>query len=264
MAGEGKNRRPESANFRIWPGVTLIAVCAFLLFFAVYAVAYRIHLIPLPDYLESILGGEAVQAESGETEGIAALMPEQETENGIYFDPSEEDPYAIWQTLQTPEQYRQRMRITRSRSGRRESFTADVYVQEEFWKLICYEEDTSALYVCDGTDLYRENSLIPEGETVPAGGYTPANLLGIPNLADLQQTEADVQFSAASKMLRAAYVLENGTECVCQIALDTGLLMEMQMLQNGETILIMYTELFDLAPEELAQKNFFTIPKTEE
>ena len=53
MAHEGKRRKPDTTGFRIWPGVTLIAVCGFLVFFAVYIIAYRAGLIPLPDYVEA-------------------------------------------------------------------------------------------------------------------------------------------------------------------------------------------------------------------
>ena len=99
---------------------------------------------------------------------------------------------------------------------------------------------------------------------MPVGKFTPANLLGLPTLADLQQADAEVQTYASDKVLLVSYEMAEGVDCICRVGLDSGLLMEMQILRDGETLFMMYTELFDLAPEEFLQNDFFTIPKTEE
>ena len=267
MAAEGKNRRPESANFRIWPGVVLIAVCAFLLFLAVYVVAYRANLIPLPEYLKGLFdhNGSEQTAVAGETELQEALMPEMETENGVYYFPAGEDPQSLLQALQTPQQYRHRIRITRTRDSVREISTAEIYVQEDCWKLtVTPEKGTAEVYLCSGSELYRKNNMLPEGATMAAGKFTPANLLGLPTLSDLKQAEADVQIREEDKILLVSYEMADGMNCVCRVGLDSGLLIEVQLMRDGETLLVMYTELFDLAPEEFLQNDFFSIPKTEE
>jgi len=267
MAAEGKNRRPESANFRIWPGVVLIAVCAFLLFLTVYVVAYRANLIPLPEYLKGLFDhtGSEQTAEVGETELYEALMPEGESEQGIYYSPGGEDPMQILQALQPPKQYRHRIRITRMPEDDREVLAAEIYVQEDRWKLtVTPENGTAELYLCSGSELYRKNSMLPDGDTGAVGKFTPANLLGLPTLADLHQAEADVQIDADDKILLVAYTTAEGLHYVCRVGLDSGLLMEAQLQRDGKTLYVMYTELFDLAPEEFYRKDFFTIPKTEE
>lgn len=266
MASEGKNRRPESANFRIWPGVLLIAVCAFLLFLAVYVVAYRANLIPLPEYLKGVFEQNSSEqtADSGETELYEVLMPEMESENGVYYNPAGEKPEAILLALQTPEAYRHRIRITRSAGDIREVSTAEIYVQNDCWKLtVTPEKGTAAVYLCSGTELYRKNSMLPQGDIVPAGAFTPANLLGLPTLTELQEKEADVKIDTADKILLISYTTSAGVEWICRVGLDSGLLMEAQALRNGEMLFMMYTELFDLAPEEFLQNDFFTIPRTE-
>ena len=267
MASEGKNRRPESANFRIWPGVVLIASCAFLVFLTVYVIAYRDNLIPLPEYMKGLFAhtGSEQTAQPGGTELYEALMPVVETEHGGYYNPAGEDPVRILQALRTPEQYRQRVRITRMREDTREVLAAEIFVQKECWKLtVTPEKGAAELYLCSGTDLYRKNSMMPGGDTMPAGGFTPANLLGLPTLADLQQAETDVEMHAEDKILLVSYEAADGVRYICRVALDTGLLMEVQLERDGEPMFMMYTELFDLAPEEFLQNDFFTIPKTED
>lgn len=267
MAADGKNRRPESANLRIWPGVLLIASCAFLLFFSVYAVAYRIHLIPLPEYLSRLLerNGEEQTSEPGETDILEALLPVGETVEGIYYAPAQEEADGILAAMRKPEQYHQRMQITRTTGGTRESTSADLYVQEDCWKLSTATNDTGELYLCDGENLYRENGLFPEGITMPEGNFTPENLLGLPALAMVQQHDSvETELFTSDKYLRVTYRTEEGLEYICRFGLDSGLLVEVQILREQETVLMMYTEFFDLAPAELERNDFFTLPKTEE
>ena len=73
-----------------------------------------------------------------------------------------------------------------------------------------------------------------------------------------------MKIDTADKILLISYTTSAGVEWICRVGLDSGLLMEAQALRNGEMLFMMYTELFDLAPEEFLQNDFFTIPRTEE
>ena len=266
MAAEGKNRRPESANFRIWPGVTLIAVCGFLLFLTVYAVAYRSNLIPLPEYLKGLLAQEYAEETAAEirTEETGTLLPSRAEAEKIYYDPAAQDPKKLLADLRAPEKYYQRIRLSYLYEKRSEEIAADIYGYGDAWKLTQYSKngEKEQSYICDGGQLYRDtgNPMLP-AEVLPVGGFTPQNLLGLPALSVLQTAEsALITFLPDEKILHVTYEPEENVRCICRIALDTGLITDVQLQRNEQTVMIMYTERFDLAPADIGQAGFFTIP----
>ncbi len=243
--------RPENTNFRIWPGVTVITVCASLVFIFVYVVAYRVHLIPLPSLLQNLLdtGGEKqVEAADIPAEG---RMPAQETLTGTYYAPETVDPYEMLAAMQVPSVYHQRMRITYADA---EKQMVDLYRQGDAWKLIVEDPSGTSLYQWNGAVLYRENARYPDGITTTAGSFTPENLLGLPTLTMVQSwAPSTVEMSTEDKVLRVRYAVATATdaeqEWVCRISLDASLVTEVQLYRNGEVVMAMYTEYFDLAPD---------------
>lgn len=243
--------RPENTNFRIWPGVTVITVCASLVFILVYVVAYRVHLIPLPSLLQDLLdtGGEKqVEIADIPEEG---RMPAQETLTSTYYAPETVDPYGMLASMQVPSVYHQRMRITYADA---EKQMVDLYRQGEAWKLIVEGQSGTSLYLWNGKVLYRESARYPDGITTTVGALTPENLLGLPTLATVQSWGAadatsTVEMSAEDKVLRVRNVVDAEREWVCRISLDASLVTEVQLYRNGEVVMAMYTEYFDLAPD---------------
>ena len=265
MATDGKQKRPESVNFRIWPGVTLIAVCGFLLFLTVYVVSYRSNLIPLPEYLQALLAADEQEetiADSRTEEAEALISPPAE-EKKVYYDPAMEDPRLLLASLQSPEQYYQRMRISYMYDSRTEDMVVDLYVLGSSWKLQSMDSEGSPvdLYICDGEKLYHGGkSALSEKAVTPVGEFTPQNLLGLPDLSRLQAEDtADIAFDAEDKNLHITYGTED-LRCECRIALDTGLITDIQLQREGQTVLFMYTELFDMSPAAVRQTGLFTIP----
>lgn len=246
MAQTHRNDRPENTSFRIWPGVAVITACASLLFVIVYVVAYRAHLIPLPGLLQRLLeqGGEN-QMVAGENISQDAYMPVQESLAVTYYAPEDEDPAALLAAMHTPTVYHQRMRITRGTA----TDTVDLYRQEDCWKLIVENKSGTLLYLWDGAVLYRENPLYPEGIETVLGDNTPESLLGLPALSLLQSGDGTVTMQPENKALRVQYPVEDGLEWSCRVTLDAALVTEAQLTRDGEAVLVMYTEYFDLAPE---------------
>lgn len=244
-----KNDRPENTSFRIWPGVVVITVCASLLFIAVYVVAYQAHLIPLPGFLQWGKSGEK-QVVAGENVTDDMYMPVQESSEVTYYTPEEEEPATLLSAMHIPDVYHQRMRITRGTV----TDSVDLYRQDDCWKLIVENKSGTSLYLWDGEVLYRENSLYPEGIETVRGEYTPESLLGLPTLSTIQSWDGTVTMLSENKALRVQYTLEDGSEWVCRVALDAALVTEVQFTHEGETILAMYTEYFDLAPETWSTK----------
>lgn len=246
LAQENKNSRPENTSFRIWPGVTVITACASLLFIVVYVVAYQVHLIPLPGFMQKLLGkGGENPVVAGENVLDDNTMPVQESLAVTYYTPEEEDPAILLAALHAPEVYHQRMRITRGNG----TDTVDLYWQNGCWKLIVENQSGTSLYVWDGAVLYRENALYPEGIETVLGDNTPESLLGLPTLSTIQSWEGVVTMLPENKALRVQYTLEDGSEWSCRVALDAALVTEAQLYREGEAVLTMYTEYFDLAPE---------------
>ncbi|MBR4960043.1 MAG: hypothetical protein IKY52_04020 [Clostridia bacterium] len=267
MASEEKHRKPESSGYRIWPGVTLIAVCAFLVFVTVYFIAYKTNLIPLPEYLEVLLEKNTPAEETTETRSDAAdaLFTPPETEIRDIFDPGARDAYEWLVSLTSPEPYYQRMQIVYQQGDVQENVIVDLYRQEDAWKLIWTDRKsgTVRLYLCDGENLYRENvSAVTETSMTGIGSFTPENILGLLSLTELQTWEnIAVSFTSDEKYLQFACQTEEGLQYAGMIALDTGLLTEMRLLREEEILLTMYTERFEIAPAQLRQTDFFTIPE---
>jgi len=266
MAHEGKRRKPDTTGFRIWPGVTLIAVCGFLVFFAVYIIAYRAGLIPLPDYVEVLLNREAETGETAETQSVItdSLLPPQETDYREIFSPADTEP-DVWFASQTaPTEYHQRMRIIYQQEEQKEEVSAELYRKDACWKLTVQEKGAEEpdLYLCDGTSLYRENPLFPDGILTGIGSFTPEGILGLPDIAALQQKE-DIAVSFVDRGIHLQFFcsLEDNVQCAGLIAVDTGLITEVQLRQNGQVLLVMYTDLYDISPADIRQNDFFTIPE---
>lgn len=242
---DGEN--PENTGFRIWPGVTVITVCASLVFIIVYVVAYRVHLIPLPGILQSLLSKGSEKQVVVENVAEEGYMPSQETFSATYYAPEESDPFSVLVAMQVPEIYHQHMRIT---IGDAEKKTVDLYRQGGSWKLIVEDEGGVWLYLWNGDVFYRQNPLYPDGITTTLGTFTPENLLGLPDLAILQSLEsASVEIVTADKVLRVRYSTDAELEWVCKVSLDAALVTEAQLLRDGQVVMAMYTEYFDLAPE---------------
>lgn len=251
LAQGNRNSRPENTSFRIWPGVVVITVFASLLFLVVYAVAYQVHLIPLPGFLQEFFGnGDENQVVAEENALDDNTMPMQETLTVAYYIPEEEDPDTLLAALHSSETYHHRMRITR---GNRTD-TVDLYRQNGCWKLIVENKSGTSLYLWDGEVLYRENSLYPEGIETVLGDNTPESLLGLPTLSTIQSWNGTVTMLSENKALRVQHTAEDGSEWVCRVALDVALVTEIQLTREGETVLAMYTEYFDLAPESWSTK----------
>ncbi len=267
MANEGKHRRPESSGFRIWPGVTLIAICAFLVFLSVYLIAYKTNLIPLPEYVEAFLQNKTQTEETAENrnDGMATLMPQPETEIREIFDPAAEDPAGLLESLNIPKQYYQRMQIVYQQDNLREETVVELYRKDSCWKLIKQrrKDDKMQLYLCDGEKLYRENPFVLADTAVTAAGsFTPENILGIPTLTTLQDWEGlMVSLLEDAKNLQFSCQTEDGLQYMGVIALDTGLLTELRVRKDDTVVLTMYTERFDMAPAGIQQTDFFTIPE---
>ena len=267
MANEEKNRRPEAAGYRIWPGVTLIAVCAFLVFLTIYFIAYKTNLIPLPEYLEVLLQANTRTEETAEVRQEAAevLLPPPETEQRDIFDPGDKEASAWLASLQPSEQYYHRMRIQYQQGDRTEEITAELYRQGTAWKLIRTDQkrEEVRLYLCDGENLYRDGiSSMTDTAVTKVGSFTPENILGIPSLKELQSWEnMTVSFPSDEKYLQFSCDTEAGLQYAGMIALDTGLLIEMRVLQENAVIVTMYTEQFDMVPAQFRQTDFFTIPE---
>lgn len=238
---------PENTSFRIWPGVTVITVCASLVFILVYVVAYQVHLIPLPGFLQSLLEkGSEKQVVVGEDVSEEGRMPPLETREGVYYAPGEE-PKVVLAAMQVPEVYHQRMRITVAGNEKK---TVDLYRQGETWKLVVEDVSGTWLYLWNGEVLYRQNPLYTDGITTPLGDLTPENLLGLPDLMTVQGWEsASIEMSTGDKVLRVRYSIDTAREWVCKVSLDASLVTEAQLLRDGEVVMTMYTEYFDLAPE---------------
>ena len=119
------------------------------------------------------------------------------------------------------------------------------------------------MYLCDGENLYRDSiSSVTEASVTKVGSFTPENILGLLSLADLQsRTDISVSFTSDEKYLQFSCSTEEGLQYAGMIALDMGLLTEMRLLRGDAVILTMYTEEFDIAPVQLRQKDFFTIPE---
>lgn len=245
--------RPENTKFRMAPGVAVITVCASLIFILVYVVAFQANLIPLPGFLQTLFYKGTDRQIVVENVPEDALMPVQETRTSTYYAPEEEDPEAVLSAMCSPEIYHQRIRITRVEAT--ETKTTDVidlYRQKESWKLIVKKESDTALYQWNGAVLYRENALYPDGIETELGALTPENILGVPTLAAIQSwdaTKRSVEMSTEDKVLRVRYQLEPELEWVCRVSLDVALVIEAQLYRNGEAVVVMYTEYFDLAPE---------------
>jgi len=242
-------------------------VCAFLVFVTVYFIAYKTNLIPLPEYLEILLGKNTTTEETAETRSDTAdvLFTPPETEMRDIFDPGSRDAHEWLVSLISPEPYYQRMQIVYQRGDAQENVIADLYRQDDAWKLIRTDRKNGAarLYLCDGENLYRENvSAVTETSITKVGTFTPENILGLPSLTELQTWEdITVSFTSDEKYLQFACQTEDGLQYAGMIALDTGLLTEMRLLQDDEILLSMYTEHLEIAPAQLRQTDFFTIPE---
>lgn len=255
MADEGKNKRPESTNFRIWPGVLVITVCASLFFVMVYVVAYQVHLIPLPGIFHTLWKGESEPvALPDETTFLTVEMPAQETREGQYYAP--DDPDAVLAALSTPEYVHQRIRISVGYPAEidKKQVVVDVYRLGVRWEVYETTEDGAvSITRSDGETLYRQNTLYPDGITTNVGAYTLENLLGMPSLSAVQAIETDhrtVELHPVDKVVTVRYTTGKSSEWICRFGLDSGLLIEAQLFHDGETVYTMYTEYFDLSVHE--------------
>jgi len=266
MASEPRNiRKPEQKNFRIWPGILVIALCVFLLFAAVYIAAFRASLVSMPTFFTGLFGAESENREEAETANTEQLLPEQENgdEAPSYYIPSLQSPFTLLDTIPKLELYHQRMRFFYVYDGTQKIVLAEVYVRGDCWKLVRTDMETGFVQttVCDGNRLYRENATTA-GDTVitPVGGYTLNSILGLPSLETLKEQKL-VFLKEEEKSLVIPTPERGGLRWECMVALDTGMLMQAQLMQRDTLLVSMFTELFDMAPAECNTEAFFTIPE---
>ncbi len=267
---QDKQGRLASGKYRIWPGVTCITLVVAALFVWVYLAAYRAGIIPLPELLADLLRAEGEDTSESVVLGKedAAYMPSAGVSVERYL-PEEMGAAELFASLVTPEKYHQRLRIRRSTSNGVTDMSYALYVDGERWLLRANDtangQNASALsemlYLCDGERLYRSQPF-PSVSTI--GAFTPSSVLGLPTLAWMQENGAAAELHTADKTLSVTLALEEGLVWQGRVALDTGLFMELELLRDGASALIMYTELFDLTPRAMDAADFWTFPSEAE
>ncbi len=261
-----KQGRLSTGKYRIWPGVTCITLVVAALFVWVYLAAYRAGIIPLPELLADILTAE------GENPAESMVLGEEDASysppGAVSVDryrPEEMGAAEVFNTLASPEKYHQRFRIRRVTAEGVTDRSYSLYVDGARWLLRASDttngRDTGSavesLYVCDGEQLYRSR---PHSSVSAVGDFTPSVLVGLPTLEFLRESGAAVELHPADKTLSVTLTLEDGLMWRGQVALDTGLFMELELLRDGVSVLSMYTELFDLTPRAMEAADFWTFP----
>ncbi len=267
---QDKQGRLSTGKYRIWPGVTCITLVVAALFFWVYLSAYRAGIIPLPELLADILTSDREDPTESLVlgEGEAAYMP-LAAESVERYRPEELGAAEVFASLSVPEKYHQRLRIRRTASGDVTDTSYELYVEGDHWLLRGSDtarvreavELPEQLYICDGVRLYRSR---PRSAVSDKGEFTPWTILGLPTLDWLRDNGAEPVLRPENKSLAFTLLLEDGLVWQGQIALDTGLFMELALLRGGEEVLVMYTELFDLTPRAMEAADFWAFPATAE
>ncbi len=262
----GKHHRMATGKYRIWPGVTCITLVGATIFVLVYLAAYRAGIIPLPELLAALLSSDGkdttISVQAGETN---AALPPPVSEEVTHYEPASQEAAVLLETLTTPERYHQRFRIRRTTGEQVTDISCELYVEGERWLLRYGDTNRNlddggnqvTLYICDGENLYRNK---PTPLVTAVGDFTPDTLLGLPTLDWLRTEGATPVVQAENKALALSLVREDGLVWQGRVALDTGLFMEMALLRDGENLLSMYTEMFDLTPRALTATGFWDFP----
>ncbi len=263
---QDKQGRLSTGKYRIWPGVTCITLVVAALFVWVYLSAYRAGIIPLPELLAELLTSE------GERPSESVVLGEEDISysppdavSAERYRPEEMGAAEVFASLATPEKYHQRFRIRRVTAAGVTDRSYSLYADGSRWLLRASDTASGreagslveSLYICDGESLYRSR---PHPSVSAVGDFTPSVIVGLPTLEQLRESGAVVELHSADKTLSVKLALEDGLMWQGQIALDTGLFMELELLRDGVSVLSMYTELFDLTPRAMEAADFWTFP----
>lgn len=256
-----KENYPErKSSVRIWPGVLVITVCACFLFFFVNYLGFKAGLLSMPGILQSFITVQQDEGEKHGEDGASLTLqndlktPETEYE---YYHPEREEPVALLQSLQPAQSFHQRMRFTAMSANSSHSWVTNLYTATSCWRI----EQENTVFLFDGENLWRSNAQGHSYRT-EIGEFTWNNQLGIPSLEELkafgEQYPESVTFRDTERTVYMEYQPGEHTRVLCHIAVDTGLVTEMQMYVNGQQVLFMYTERISVSPDICEDKELFT------
>ncbi|MBE6570406.1 MAG: hypothetical protein E7658_09365 [Ruminococcaceae bacterium] len=257
-----KENLPErKSSIRIWPGVLVITVVACALFLLVNYLGHKAELLAIPGFMEVFLPsqkGENDNRNDGST--LQNLQPGLETAETeyTYYRPEREEPASLLNGLQTAEAFHQRMRFTAvDGMGISRSWVTNLYTAGDCWRI----EQDNTLFVSDGVHLRRSNAN-GHSYVTETGAFTWNNQLGIPTLEELQAygrlNPETVKFRDTERTVYMEYEPGEDSLLTCHIAVDTGLVTEMELYVNGKQILFMYTERISVSPEICEDAELFS------
>ena len=259
-----RHNHPERKNsIPIWPGVLVITICACLLFLVVNYLGYKAGLLTLPRFMESVL---SIQQKENENTGTGDVL--QNLQSGLdvveteysYYHPENTDPLELLLSLHTAESFHQRMRFTAvDEKGVSRSWVTNLYAADDCWRI---EQDNS-LVISNGDNLWRGN-VAGRAYVTELGDFTWNNHLAIPNLAELQeygkQYPENISFRETERTIYIEYQPSEMSRVLCHIAIDTGLVTELQIYVNEKQVLFMYTERISVSPDICNDLSLFAWP----
>lgn len=256
-----KENYPVKKNsVRIWPGVLVITVFACALFLLVNYLGFKAGLITMPDFLRPIIAVQQDEEDQNRDNVLSqSLQPgltSAETQY-TYYTPEQDDPVKLLQSLRITDSFHQRMRFTTMGDAGNSNRVVNLYAVGTKWRI----EQENTLCISDGESIWRVNAN-EKASCSEVGTFTWNNHLGIPTLGELQaygkENPDKVLFREADRIVFVEYHPGENSHVQCYIAVDTGLVTEMQVFVNNEQVLSMYTERASVSPDICTDAGMFT------
>lgn len=256
-----KENYPEKkSSVRIWPGVLVITAFACILFLLVNYLGYKAGLLTLPGFLQSFITVQQDEAdhsgEGNDSRNLQSGLTAAETEYA-YYDPQNAAPAELLQSLEMARSFHQRMRFSAMGQSGSSSWLVNLYTADACWRI----EQENTLFISNGESLWR-GSTDGNSYRTQTGTFTWNNHLGIPTLRELQaygkENPDKVDFRETERTVYVEYHPGENSRIQCHIAVDTGLVTEMQVYVNDSQVLSMYTERTTVSPDICEDKSMFT------